>query len=260
MAKHKEEENDPNITKATYLLLGWIIFAFGLGIWLESFIVGIIAISIGIGHTIHFVMQKSIENSILERPNTMRYRPEGEGNRTLRDSEYFCDIAGVGYHATFEGSFVGFVCRQPDNPYDSKALAVCTNLGLIVGYIPRYEQEQYNEWTDRDGLPCIGYLTEGYNGKLRGKVKVVDADRNLTELHIIKFAIWLIENHGSKYIPPEFKEASGLSLRTEEEWLDYLDKELERRTEIRKEIDKKMKLIAKELAKQAAAADDSADE
>lgn len=260
MAKHKNEESNPAVDKATYLLLGWIIFAVGIGIWLESFIVGIIALAIGFIHTLYSLVNNTLEAAMLQRPDTMRYRPDGDGPRTLRDSEYFCDIAGVGHHATFRGSFVGFVCRQPDNPYDSKALAVCSSSGLIIGYIPRDEQEQYNAWTNRDGLPCIGFLADGYNGKLRGKVKVIDADRNLTEYHIIKFAIWLIENHGSDYIPPQFKDASGLHLGREEEWLEYLDKELERRAEIRKETDKRLKQIAKELAKQAAAANDSADE
>lgn len=167
-----------------------------------------------------------------------RYRPDGEGGRTLGATEYFTDIAGVTHHNNSCGAFIGTALKQTWNEHDKNAIGIYKASGALVGYIPRVDLESYNEWTDRNELPCIGFIDKKFNGKLRGKVKVIDADRNLTELHLIKFAIWLIENYGRRYIPKQFFVSLSDYTRSEDKWLDLLDEELEKRIIIKKEVDK----------------------
>jgi hypothetical protein len=167
----------------------------------------------------HFKQQNNTSKSTTDSV----YRPDGTGAQTLGETEYFCKIAGAHHRNKDEGAFIGVVTNDPDNEYDKNAIAIYRNDGKLMGYIPREEQRDFRKWSDRDPLPCVGYVRYGDYVDMYGSVKVIDADKRLTELHIMKFVRWLIENYGVDFIPNDFTVDSATPPQTEEEWLDYLD-------------------------------------
>lgn len=81
--------------------------------------------------------------------------------------------------------FEATLVREPDNPYDAKAVAVHSRLG-IVGYAPR--GSEWSELLDRlaqrghDGAACRANLTGGDAGKSWGVVLHARPDLELEEL------------------------------------------------------------------------------
>lgn len=193
-------------------LFWWLTDSIGVGI-----IVGIALIVLTI---IGYFKQQ--HNSVKSTPDSV-YRPDGAGAQTLGETEYFCKIAGAHHRNKDEGAFIGVVTNDPDNEYDKNAIAIYRNDGKLMGYIPREEQRDFRKWSDRDPLPCIGYVRYGDYVDMYGSVKVIDADKRLTELHIMKFVRWLVENYGVQFIPNDFTVDSATPPKTKEEWLDYLD-------------------------------------
>lgn len=250
MAKKDNEEIDLATTAQVSLTIIILVVSCIAGVYFESFLIGLILFIIGFGWIFKkFMLEDSLTQKLNGRPaGEFEFRVEGTGHRSLRDSEYFCHIAGVEHRNDTEGAFIGHVCPDPSNPYDENAIGVYRLNGELVGYIPKAEQNDYNNWTDKDDLPCIGFYTYGYNGKLRGKVKVIDADRTLTEIHIIKFVIWLIENHGVDFIPSDYYANSSATGHSEKAWLDHLEDCLAERQTARKSIDKEMKKKQKEVS------------
>lgn len=202
------------------LLLGAI--GAGLFWWLTGSIeVGLIAgIALIVLTTIGYFKQQ--DNSVKSTTDSV-YRPDGTGAQTLGETEYFCKIAGAHHRNKDEGAFIGVVTNDPDNEYDKNAIAIYRNDGKLMGYIPREEQRDFRKWSDRDPLPCVGYVRYGDYVDMYGSVKVIDADQRLTELHIMKFVRWLIENYGVDFIPNDFTVDSATPPKTKEEWLEYLD-------------------------------------
>lgn len=239
---YNEEEFDSKTIPSIICIIAGVFIAAFVGIKAESFILGLIILVGAFYLAIKLYIRCS--NTYLQTPQ-IHYQPEGASRKTLQETEYFCKIAGAQHHNNEEEGFVGFVCSEPSNPYDNNAIAICNMDGKIVGYIPRVEQKDFRAWTDRENLPCIGYFTEEYNGQLQGKVKVVDADRITTELHITKFALWLVRNYGKDYIPSEFYSYAPYDIKTEGQWLDYLEEVVEKKASERKEMNKRLKAKAK---------------
>lgn len=250
MAKDNNEEL--NLSSIVQVSLTIIVFVLSCiaGVCFESFWIGVILFIIGFGWVFKkFVLKDGISQKLDGRPaGEFEFRADGTGYRSLRDSEYFCHIAGVEHRNADEGAFIGHVCPDPSNSYDENAIGVYRLNGELVGYIPKTEQKDYKNWTDKKDLPCIGFYTYGYNGKLQGKVKVIDADRTLTEIHIIKFVIWLIEKHGVDFIPSEYFVYSSATRHSEDAWLDHLEDCLAERQTARKSIDKEMKKKQEEVS------------
>ena len=138
---------------------------------------------------------------------------------------YFTKIAGVKFRNGKKdiGGFLGYVCAEPDNPYDKNAIAVHRNDGKLVGYIPKDETRALREWSDKENLPCIGYVNVGDYVPLYGRVKIIDDDEIGTNIEIAKFVKWLVENFGTKFVPPGLDITSGTKLRTRADWINFLD-------------------------------------
>jgi hypothetical protein len=143
---------------------------------------------------------------------------------TLRETEYFCSIAGVSHHNDEDniGGFIGYCMADPKNRHDKNAIGIYESGGRLVGYIPKDEQKNFKAWSKRDPLPCIGFIEE-FDDRLRGKVKVIDACPELTELHMFKFIRWLILNHGKGFIPSNIKVHKNVVLITKNQWLDFIE-------------------------------------
>lgn len=140
--------------------------------------------------------------------------------------DYFCKIAGVQYKNDVQdiGGFLGYVCSEPANPHDKNAIAIYRNDGKLIGYIPKDEIKDFREWSAKDNLPCVGFIKDGDDVELYGKVKVLDTDADETELEIVKFVKWLVSNFGVKFIPVGFNADTVETLCTKKDWLAFLNK------------------------------------
>lgn len=140
--------------------------------------------------------------------------------------DYFCKIAGAQYKNDAQdiGGFLGYVCSEPANPHDKNAIAIYRNDGKLIGYIPKDEIKDFREWSAKDNLPCVGFIKDGDDVELYGKVKVLDTDADETELEIVKFVKWLVSNFGVKFIPVGFNADTVETLCTKKDWLAFLNK------------------------------------
>lgn len=223
MAK-KNESKDPTVDTAVYAFVVTLFVAIGAGVWCNSLGLAVFIVIGGI-----YWVYTILTQGATPKRSTPVFRADGEGGRTLQETEYFCKIAGASHHDNKEGAFMGVVMSDPDNEYDKNAIAIYHNDGRLVGYIPRNEQKDFREWSTREPLPCVGFFCEGDYTDLYGKVKVIDADQRLTEIHIAKFVRWMVEKYGVKYIPNDFVIDSPDAPRTKAQWLDYLDEYIAQR-------------------------------
>ena len=219
--------NENSKTSSVINILVWaFIIACIVWLWADSIFFAVIIIALGIYASYLTIFPPTPNNNI---PRTPIYRPDGTGAQTLGETEYFCKIAGASHHDNEAGAFIGVVMSDPDNEYDKNAIAIYHNDGRLVGYIPRNEQKDFREWSTREPLPCVGFFCEGDYTDLYGKVKVIDADQRLTEIHIAKFVRWMVEKYGVKYIPNDFVVDRPDAPRTKAQWLDYLDEYIAQR-------------------------------
>ena len=149
--------------------------------------------------------------------------------RTYKSTDFYTSIAGVAYRNTSDdiGGFLGYVCSEPSNPYDKNAIAIYRNDNKLLGYIPRDKQKEFREWSTKEDLPCVGYIKDGDEVELWGRVKVLDTDKDEADLEMIKFVRWLISKYGKKFIPFGFNFKTETLPRTKSEWLDFLDEYIE---------------------------------
>lgn len=168
--------------------------------------------------------------------------PEKEVTVSVKVSaspDFFCEIAGVQYRngAQDVGGFLGYVRSEPTNPHDKNAIAIYRNDGKHIGYIPKDELKDFREWSAKENLPCVGFIKDGDEVALYGKVKIIDTDTDETELEIVKFIKWLVSNFGVKFIPVGFNADTGKTLRTKKDWLAFLTEYIdEKENELYEEV------------------------
>ena len=128
------------------------------------------------------------------------------GKVVAYDPEFHCAIAGVQQRNTVEdvGAFLGFVKPDPNNPYDPNAVGIYTNDRRHVGYISHAELGKYRRWATKEVLPCVGFIKEGDEVPLFGKVKVMDTDTEEVELITAQYVRWMVNNFGLNFIPADF--------------------------------------------------------
>lgn len=124
--------------------------------------------------------------------------------------EYSTYIAGINYRcdASDIGGFIGTVKPDRGNKYDKNALAVYRGDGKLLGYIPKVETRHIRRWGD-DVVFCVGYIKEGDDAPLYGRVKAYSLLDNGAMIEIARYIKWLINNHGVEYAPKELN-ASGM--------------------------------------------------
>lgn len=225
----KKEQEVPQIAKATIYIFIFIILAFALGVWAKSFLLGFIIIIIGFVLAIKSLIGNKESRDVCDATSAfegdvIHDSTDYSKALTLHETEYICKIAGVQHHSYSNkvGGFIGYVMADHNNRYDKNAIGVYDDHSRLVGYIPREEQRDFREWSKRNPLPCIGFIAKE-GGYIRSKVKVIDANPDLTELHIFKFTRWLILNHGIKFIPKAIVVEREEKPITEDEWLDFID-------------------------------------
>lgn len=147
------------------------------------------------------------------------------------DGTYYTKIAGAQHHSSTQdiGGFLGYVCSEPNNPYDKNAVAIYRNDNKLLGYIAKDEIESFREWSEKENLPCIGFIKTGNEVPLFGKVKIIDTDEDEMNLIIVRYVRWMVSNFGAKFIPSGFKVDAGKELKTKMDWIDFLDGYIEKK-------------------------------
>lgn len=124
--------------------------------------------------------------------------------------EYSTYIAGINYRcdAGDIGGFIGTVKPDRANKYDKNALAIYRGDGKHLGFIPKNETRHIRKWGD-GAVICVGYVKEGDDAPLYGRVKIYSRLDNGAMIEIARYIKWLIDNHGVEYAPKELN-ASGI--------------------------------------------------
>lgn len=214
-----------------------LIIAFAVGIYKDNAPTIALSFLAIIGYTLYLIIIKIKKWLSKDKTNNQPSMPitvKVSGN-----PDYFCAIAGVQHHNNAQdiGGFLGYVCPEPTNQYDKNAIAVYRNDKKLIGYIPKDEQKSFREWSNKDFLPCVGFIKDGDEAPLYGKVKVIDEDPDETEFEVIRFIKWLVSNFGVKFVPKGFDVNTNKELRTKKDWLEFLDSEIEKReTDLYEEV------------------------
>lgn len=116
-------------------------------------------------------------------------------------------IAGVNYRCGPKdiGGFIGKAIPENDNPHDKNAVAIYRYDGKHLGYLPKDDAKTFRKWYRSKSAPCVGYITNGYDNMLKGRVKALDPENpEYAEADIKSYIRWMIDNLGPEYCPPEF--------------------------------------------------------
>lgn len=124
--------------------------------------------------------------------------------------DYSTYIAGINYRCDSGdiGGFIGTVKPDRANKYDKNALAIYRGDGKHLGFIPKNETRHIRRWGD-GAVICVGYVKEGDDAPLYGRVKIYSRLDNGAMIEIARYIKWLIDNHGVEYAPKELN-ASGM--------------------------------------------------
>ena len=94
----------------------------------------------------------------------------------LEENTETFDIAGLRYHCTEKdcGPIVGYVKPEPSNVHDSRAQAVIRSDGKLLGYIPRTQLDDYEDFNEDDVVcPFVGEIMPDDSDWLYGEIKVI---------------------------------------------------------------------------------------
>lgn len=124
--------------------------------------------------------------------------------------DYSTYIAGINYRcdAGDIGGFIGTIKPDRGNKYDKNALAIYRGDGKHLGFIPKNETRHIRRW-GVGVVICVGYIKEGDDAPLYGRVKIYSRLDNGAMIEIARYIKWLIDNHGIEYAPKELN-ASGI--------------------------------------------------
>ena len=122
------------------------------------------------------------------------------------EPSYHTKIAGVQHRCDHQdvGGFLGYIKPNPDNPHDPNAIAIYRNGGKHLGYIPKDETNALRRWSAKEKLPCVGFIKEGDEVPLFGKVKVLDTSPEEAELEVAKYVRWMVSQFGLGFVPEGF--------------------------------------------------------
>jgi len=94
----------------------------------------------------------------------------------LEENTETFDITGLRYYCTVHdcGKIVGVVKPEPSNTHDPRAQAVIRNDGKLLGYIPRTQQDWYEDFNWQNAVcPFVGEIEQDRQGWLQGEIKVI---------------------------------------------------------------------------------------
>ena len=204
------------------ILFALLVVAF----WIDNAVLGMLSIVAIIAYSIYYVIRKVKKKQAKKVPET-----QTDAGITIKvtagsdDGTYYTKIAGVQYRCTNDdvGGFLGYVRSDKNNPHDKNSIAVYNNDNKLLGYIPKENQSSFREYSEKDDLPCVGFINIGNDVPLYGKVKIIDSDTEETKLIITKYVHWLISTFGVRFVPSSFSIDVKVMPKTKKEWIETLD-------------------------------------
>lgn len=94
----------------------------------------------------------------------------------LEENTETFDINGLRYYCTVHdcGKIVGIVRPEPSNTHDPRAQAVIRNDGKLLGYIPRTQQDWYEDFNEQNVIcPFVGEIEVDHQGWMQAEIKVI---------------------------------------------------------------------------------------
>ena len=95
----------------------------------------------------------------------------------LEENTETFDITGLRYYCTVHdcGKIVGIVKPEPSNAHDPRAQAVIRNDGKLLGYIPRTQQDWYEDFNQQNVVcPFVGEIElDRSNASMIAEIKVI---------------------------------------------------------------------------------------
>jgi hypothetical protein len=95
----------------------------------------------------------------------------------LEENTETFDISGLRYYCTVHdcGKIVGIVKPEPSNTHDPRAQAVIRSDGKLLGYIPRTQQDWYEDFNEQNVVcPFVGEIElDRSNASLIAEIKVI---------------------------------------------------------------------------------------
>lgn len=177
------------------------------------FVIVVVALLAGI---ISAAVQGSDNSNINNTAGNIRnssYRqsilPEVKYGTGCTSPDFRTHIAGVNYRCGGNdiGGFVGVAVPESGNQHDRNAVAIYRNDGKHLGYIPKDRAREFRTWCHSQAVPCVGYITRGDEGMLRGGVKALDnADEEYAKGEIRSYIGWLSDKFGTEYIPEGYDD------------------------------------------------------
>lgn len=224
----KQEDKDPAVTNAMICFIGSFFVAVLLGFYFESILVGLIIFGLGIYAT-YKVLANSVRNSAPNTTNTettiASFKSRPQSKPRPKRATFESRVAGAQYHCDDSdiGGFMGYIAPDPNNEYDKKAIAIYRNDGKHLGFIPKDDIARLKRWASQPSLPCIGYIFDGDMVEYWGKITIVDAEPQQTELEMVKIAYDMVVRDGAHILPEEFRVEGDDQPTSRKEWLEVLD-------------------------------------
>lgn len=95
----------------------------------------------------------------------------------LEENTETFDITGLRYYCTVHdcGKIIGIVKPEPSNTHDPRAQAVIRNDGKLLGYIPRTQQDWYEDFNEQNVVcPFVGEIElDRSNASMIAEIKVI---------------------------------------------------------------------------------------
>lgn len=134
-------------------------------------------------------------------------------------------IAGINFrcNARDAGGFLGYAVPEPDNEYDTNAVAIYRNDGKLLGYIPKKDNREFKEWSDSCTVPCVGYILSE-DGTMKGRVKaLLPENENAVNKAVAYYVRWLVQERGRRFIPKGFNLKDRDKLKTDEDLIGAIN-------------------------------------
>lgn len=224
----EENKKDPAVTRAMTCFVVSFFVAAILGLFFESILVGVITIVIGLYASFKILVGSVHNSTSSDMPDEPTARKATSTNPRPKRATFDSRVAGAQYHCDDSdiGGFMGYIAPDPNNEYDKRAFAIYSNDGKHLGFIPKDDIARLKRWASQPSLPCIGYIFDGDIVKYWGKITIVDAEPQQTELEMVKIAYDMVVRDGAHILPKEFRVEGDEQPTSRKEWLEILEERI----------------------------------
>lgn len=121
--------------------------------------------------------EETVDEQFEEEELDLSFLDELDYYEDLEENTETFDISGLRYHCTVHdcGPIVGVVKPEPSNVHDSRAQAVISSEGKLLGYIPRTQLDWYEDFNEQNvTCPFVGEIElDRSSARLVAEIKVI---------------------------------------------------------------------------------------